>query len=578
MKANAVLAALAALFLAAAAPSPSDQTVAYTATPVVEDGVLKGLDVNLSFRGDADGETTLSLPDRWAGEVEYWRHLENLRVEGAEATTPNPASRVLTHAPGARITVRYRVTTAFDEDPKVGNENPYRPIIRPRWFSVLGNAVFASPEGDESRLADFRWADVPAGWTVASDLDHASKGRRTTLGDIVESVMVGAPDLTVVTRRAAGAEFRIAIIGRDWTFKPEELGELMGRVIDAERGYWKSPGESYFVALAPMIAPSKDWVSVGGTGRDDGFSLYAGTNSPIASMSYLLAHEHMHTFNPRMLGRMPKGDDEALGYWFSEGFTDFLTHRVLLRSGVWSLEDFVEHLNEELKAYAESPARLATNEEIRTGFWKSYDLSKLPYRRGMLIAHVWDHRLRTLSGGRRDLDDVFQTQLKAAGRQDAAGEWVLATDNFFAAWKQAGGADLSGDVARHVTRGEAVLLPADLFGTCARVETVTRPPFARGWDPEATTAADNIVTGLKDDSPAYKAGLRNGMKIIKRAFGEVGNSQVEYGLRVEVDGKEQLFRFMPVGEGPDMTLQTVVLAPAMDEETRAACARRMSGG
>ena len=575
----AVLAlAAGAAGLTAAAPSNPDR-VDYTATPVLQDGRLTALEISLSFRGDADGETVLALPDRWAGEVEYWRHIEGLQIAGADARKRDEASHVLTHAPGARISVRYRVTSAFDSDPAVGGHgNPYRPIIRPAWFSVLGNAVFAGPEGDESRPAHFEWSRVPAGWKVASDLDHAARGRRTMIGDVIQSVMVGAPDLTVVTREASGTRFRLAIIGHDWDFKPEELGDLAGRVIDAERAYWKSPGEDYFVALAPMIVPSPDWISIGGTGRDDGFSLYAGTNSPIASMSYLVGHEHMHTFNPGALGKLPDGADEPLGYWFSEGFTDFLTHRVLLRSGIWTLEDFVRQLNEELAAYAQSPARLAPNTAIKANFWTSQDYQKLPYRRGMLLAHVWDHRLRTASGGQRDIDDVLQAQLRAvAGQRKSRGGLKLATDNFMTAWNRSGGPDLQADIRRHVDEGAAVLLPADLFGSCARVETATRPPFARGWDAEATTAADNVVTGLKDGSPAHRAGLRNGMKIIKRAFGEVGNSQVEYGLRVEVDGQERLIRFMPVGDGPEMTLQTVVLTPGMDEATRAACARRMSG-
>ncbi len=219
MQTRLIAAAAAFLFLTAAAkPAPPDQTVHYFAAPVVEGGQLTSLAVEVRFHGDADGETRLDLPDRWAGETEYFKHIRDLAIDGAQARDDGPAVRLLTHEPGAEITVRYRVVTAYDVDPKVGetNGNPYRPIIRPRWFSVIGYGLFASPGDNPSRPADFRWGDVPAGWNVASDLDHSAAGARLFLGDIQESVMLGAPDLKTYTRKVKGVDVRLAVLG-DWS-------------------------------------------------------------------------------------------------------------------------------------------------------------------------------------------------------------------------------------------------------------------------------------------------------------------------------------------------------------------------
>jgi len=576
-----LLATAAASILVLGAAEARDETVRYTLTPVLEDGALTSLQVELKFLGDTDGETRLQLPDRWAGDVDYWRHVRDVEIEGAqrirEETQP---IRVLKHAPDAPITVRYRITDAYGKDPAVGevNGNPYRPIVRPKWFSVLGNAIFATPENEESRPADFRWGPVPGGWTVAGDLDHAAMGARTLVGDVQESVLVGGEGLRVSTHKAAGADFRMAVIGDAWSFNGGDLGAMVGRIIEAQRTYWKQPGETYFVALTPMVTPNPDWVSIGGTGRDDGFSLYAGTNTELKNLPYLLAHEHMHTFNSRLLGGLPQ-KDEALGYWFSEGFTEFLTHRTLLRSEVWTLEEFVSRLNEDLDAYANSSARAASNAEILKGFWTSAAVQKMPYYRGHWLAHLWEYRLRQASRGKRDMDDVMMAQLARAAKQGSGPVRLSADALFPLVYRELGGPALDADIARHVVGGEPVLLPADLFGTCARIETVTRPPFHRGWDAEATTAAGNVVTGLKPNSPAYKAGMRNGMQIVKREFGVVGDSTVEYGIRVKnTDGTETVYRFMPVGEGPDMTFQKVVLTPGMDARAKARCAKTMSGG
>jgi len=579
---NRLLAASAAvLFLTAAGPAPTvpDPVVHYVARPVLVDGKLDSLAVEIRFAGDHDGETRLDLPSRWAGETEYWKHLRDLQVENAQVREEGPEARILTHAPDATVTVRYRIVTAYETDPAVGatNGNPYRPIIRPGWFSAIGHGLFASPGDDASREADFSWGDLPQGWHVASDLDHSAMGAHLRVGDIQQSVMVGSPALKIHTREVKGADVRLAVLG-DWTaFREAEFADLIARILTAQRDYWKADGETFFVALTPMI-PQEGSYSVGGTGLDDAFSIYAGTDTPLDPMRYLLAHEHMHTWSPRRLGNMGSGQQEAADYWFSEGFTDFLTHRTLLRAGIWSLDDFVGHLNSELTAYWASPSRSLPNAAIVEKFWTSADVQKLPYRRGMLLALKWDHDLRRATRGRLDLDDVLARQVVRADALRQAGGNPMAPVLFAEMYRAAGGPDLAGDHALTVQGGQPVLLPEGLFGACARVETVVRPRFHRGWDAQATTDNGNVMTGLRDDSPAYAAGLRNGMQIVKREFGEVGNATVEYGLRIKNDdGSETVYRFMPVAPGQD-TFQQIVLKPGMAATEKAACARSMSGG
>jgi predicted metalloprotease with PDZ domain len=286
----------------------------------------------------------------------------------------------------------------------------------------------------------------------------------------------------------------------------------------------------------------------------------------------------MHTWSPRALGSMTEeGAQEASGYWFSEGLTDFLTHRTLLRSGIWSLEEFVDAVNGELMAYATSPYRTAPNSVVVEKFWTDQAVQKLPYRRGMLLALYWDYRLRQATGGRRDLDDVLQAQATRVGGMRERGENPVAPSLFAEVYRETGGPDLAADYARLAIGGGAVLLPERLFGDCARIETIHRAKFHRGWDAEATTANGNIVTGLREDSPAFRSGLRNGMQIVKREFGEVGNSTVEYGLRVKAaDGTETVYRFMPTAPGTE-TIQKIVLTPGMSAARKAACVRSMSG-
>src|SRR3990167_1624716 len=133
---RALLLAAAALLMLGAAKAP---TVDYRLGVEPQAGQPPLLDVEIRFQGDADGETRLELPDRWASATEAWRHLSDLTVKGAAVSDDGPAVRVMRHRPNARSTVRSRGWTAYDQDPAGVDGNPYKgPLIRPDWFAVMG--------------------------------------------------------------------------------------------------------------------------------------------------------------------------------------------------------------------------------------------------------------------------------------------------------------------------------------------------------------------------------------------------------------------------------------------------------
>lgn len=546
-------------------PSPG-APVSYTLAPVMTGDSLAALAVEIGLDGDADGETRLDLPQEWAGTDSLWKQLSAVEVEGAASVREDgPAVRVIAHRPGAPLVVRYRVTSPYGEAPGFGYEKAV-PLIRPGWFFFHGEGVFATPEGREKAPARFTWRGFPEGWTLASDLDHLGGARPGTVTDVVESAAIGGADVTVVQRDVGGAPLRVATRGR-WGFTPEAFADAVGRIVEAENALWGDAGRPFLVPLAPLGEVSGH--SYNGTGRSDAFSVVATNNFALDEASRFLAHEYMHTWIAREVGGFPE-KEQARGYWFSEGFSDFYAARVLLRAGLWTPEEYVDELNRVLFRYASSPARGATGTDVVARFWTDQAVHQLPYDRGHLLALVFDHRIRQPTGGLADLDDVLLAQ-RALARRDSAATGAAAL--FPTVVRAEYGIDLAPDLARHEGRGEPVTLPADLFGTCARVETATQPEFHRGFDIERTQAAGGVITGVDPASPAYAAGLRDGMKLVRRESGTIGDASVEIVYRVDDGGTERLIRYMPEGKGR-ITFQRVVLAP---DEAHERCAQVMSG-
>lgn len=548
-----------------AAPS---RTVAYQVTPELEHGRLADLRVDISLAGDADGQTRMRLPDRWSGAEELWRAIRDIEADGGKLKRLSNNEIEVAHAPGAPIRVSYKVIQSFRGEMNVADGPPFRAVVRPDRFTSLGWALFAEVAGSLDRPVSFRWGDTPQGWTVGSDLDH---GKVRTTGDLLDSVLVGGSNMQVVETEAAGGRIRIAMHG-DWRFTPEQLSGLMVRIADASADFWGDKDEDFFVAVTPVVSDSGGGAQYG-VGLGDAFSLWATTEVREPGLRHIVAHEHQHVWFPTRLGGVRTGRDEPLDYWLSEGFTDFYTLRLLLRSGLWTPEEFIADYNRILRDYANSPVVAAPNAIVPAGFWDDPHVADLPYQRGLMLATIWDHRLRRSSAGARDLDDVVLAMRERARTQSGQGN---AVENLRAAYDQFGGS-LDADFRNLVDAGQRVLLPEDLFGDCARIVTSEVRAFDRGFDSASTNAAGGVVAGVDPAGPAWRAGMRNGMRIIGRLSPPSENdSRVELLYQVRDRDADRVIRYRPEG-ARTVTLQEVVLTPGMDAATKAACARSMAG-
>jgi predicted metalloprotease with PDZ domain len=162
-----------------------------------------------------------------------------------------------------------------------------------------------------------------------------------------------------------------------------------------------------------------------------------------------------------------------------------------------------------------------------------------------MLAAIWDARLRSASGGRVSLDDVMRAQRAAVAQSRGTSAYQL-----FPKVAARFGLDVGADLDRYVDRGEPIELPADVFGPCAKVSWREQATYDRGWDTKATLAAADVVTGLRQGSPAWQAGMRDGMKLLARSFDHPDDSTAELMIRARLaDGSEREFRFKPEGQG-----------------------------
>ena len=546
------------------AQSASAATVEYQLTPVLTQQALTAVQFDVLFDGTATGKTTLELPDSWGGQEELWREIEDLQVvSGARMIDgQGPADRLLRHAPGSRIHLRYRVVQNWKEGPpSAGDGNPYRPIIQPNYFHLIGNAAFVVPELAEEASARIRANGLPQGWRFASDLEHAG----LSLGQVKTSISVGG-DYRILRDEQSG--LRLAIRG-EWKFSDAEFLASVARITHGHRRFWSDSDSPFLVTVTFLTTPDPGWSSIGGTGLDDAFAFFATANAEVKTISRLLAHEGLHTWIPLKIGGMPE-TDEAADYWLSEGFTDFYAARLLVKDGAWGPQEFADDLNETLRAYANSPARAYPNARVTRDFWKDQNIQKLPYQRGRLLASIWDARLR--ASGEQDFDDIVQAMRQRA----TAGSELKAVGLFREVTNQIG-LDVSADLRQHSEQGVPITLPPDVFAPCGEIVTRQVPNFHRGFDIDATTANGNVISGTDPQSPAFAAGLRDGMTLVTRAAGEIGNAELEIDYLVKDGDQERHIRYFPRGAG-EHAQQSLRIDAQLDATGEALCRRVLGGG
>jgi hypothetical protein len=265
---------------------------------------------------------------------------------------------------------------------------------------------------------------------------------------------------------------------------------------------------------------------------------YPATKDDAATLRETIAHETVHNWVSSIGG--PPGSTS----WFSEGMTVAYTRRLLLASGLFTPDEFLESVNETALGYYTNALNDLPNDEIAKGFWSDTRVRSLPYSRGSLYFASVDSAVREHSGGARSLDHLLKAFLarSASGEAVTAGTWRdLIRTELGAAGETALDAMLA---------GELVVPPEGSFGPCFTRETVRLRRFELGFDRSSLFSEPRIVAGLEPASAAARAGLREGDRILHPVALEDAQNQQDrtLQLRVRRADEELEIEYLPRGE------------------------------
>ena len=347
-----------------------------------------------------------------------------------------------------QTTLRYNVNLKFTEENwPPGNEQAG--LWADSALFVVTKALFAAPEKRGTWRVTF---DVPSSWRISSP--WASAGARSFTVPNRESLLYNTVAMGKHGEfrfQSNGFDVTLAMIGKAADGAPlvrETFEPVMREYL---RVFEQTPKGRYLMTI--FYGDDED-----GEGFENSAAFR--TKVPLIKETRLLwgnhlAHELLHMW----LGKQLRGAQQAESEWFNEGFTEYLSNRSLLRTGMIDREDFRRKMEYNISHYSYFRlSGLYDTVTVRESGRRKWRHRFGVYNGGWAAAFALDQAVDEKSQGKNGLDEVLRLMYKRRAALDQAWEWA----DLVQAATDAAGSDMAPFLDRYVAGLEPLPLEASL--------------------------------------------------------------------------------------------------------------------
>jgi len=434
---------------------------------------------------------------------------------------------------------------------------------------------------------------VPDGWRVAVELGQATEAAghehsfyMAPSYDALVDAPVEIGNFDEFSTEAGGRHIRIVVHGDSGD--RSRLAESLKHIVD------------YDVSLMGG-APFREYLflfhvgnNFGGGGMEHMNCTAISADVPAQLPSYA-AHEFFHAWNVkriRPLALEPVDYTKEMwtrSLWFAEGVTNTYGAYALLRTGLWSTQQFYGNLAEQIGELQARPAhRWQSVEQSSLDAWyEKYSLYMRPeesisyYNKGQIIGVLLDILIRDRTDNRASLDDVLRAlneEYAKAGRFYNESEGLRSVmEEVIRKKAPSADADLGDFFSRYISGSEEIPY-SDFLGRAGwNLRDTSQHRAALGFSINRDNPASPSIASVDREGGASEAGLQAGDVLIALNGESLPRSPERWlrdhqpgeriTVRVERRGEVRDFSF-PLGRQTDAAYQITEIASPTERQRR----------
>ncbi|MFZ0638125.1 MAG: PDZ domain-containing protein [Candidatus Acidiferrales bacterium] len=421
----------------------------------------------------------------------------------------------------------------------------------------LAEVLFYVPtrRAEESEVV---YADLPVNWRVAEELPAG--GERSFVATSYDALVDAPAEIGAFHEfplDAGKAHLRVVVDGTDWN--QQQLSDTLQKIAGYETGMMRDVPFSEYM----FIFHFGSFADVGGGGMEhaNGTAIATGSGDTAASVA---AHEFFHLWNVKRIrpqSLQPVDYTKEMwtrALWFAEGVTSTYGSFTLVRTGLWTHEQFYGDLGQQFTALEARPAHLwQSAEESSLDTWlDQYDYYNTPqvsvsyYNKGQILGVMLDLAIRDATGNRKSLDDVLRAMNEDYARR---GRFYDDSVGIEQEVEKIAGRSFKEFFAKYVAGTEEI--PYNDFLRAAGLQTRTQQRDMADLGFETSRGSDGAVaiSSVAPGSGAEQAGLQVGDVLVQLDGRPFGRSAMRFlfqhlpgdtvKIRIQRNGSERDISF-----------------------------------